>query len=174
MEHLEDFLSVFNDRYPFERYIFNTPCSLGNLFDDVLVTEVFVPSTEIKPYFSDDGQYIDSTEVPVDEIYLKLKGPGGEFRMGLIDFDKPIYENVIFKLYEDTELYDRHVKLYRCPYELYDVVSKEFVNPPRVFFMRGVTEWKENTDYSFRYEKNSRNFIDTKNDIYIKLTNGKV
>ena len=80
----------------------------------------------------------------------------------------------IFKLYEDTELYDRHVKLYRCPYELYDVISKEFVNPPRVFFMRGVTEWKENTDYSFRYEKNSRNFIDTKNDIYIKLTNGKV
>ena len=101
MEHLEEFLSVFNDRYPFERYIFNTPCSLGNLFDDVLVTEVFVPSTEIKPYFSDNGQYLASNEISKDEIYLKLKGPGGEFRMGLIDFDKSIYENVIFKLYED-------------------------------------------------------------------------
>lgn len=115
MEHLEDFLSVFNDRYPFERYIFNTPCNLGNLFDDVLVTEVFVPSTEIKPYFSDNGEYIDSTEVPVDEIYLKLKGPGGEFRMGLIDFDKPIYENVIFKLYEDFGEY-----AWECLYMDYD------------------------------------------------------
>lgn len=101
MEHLEDFLSVFNDRYPFERYIFKTPRSLGNLFDDVVVTEVFVPATEIKPYFSDNGQYLGSTEIPEDEIYLKLKGPGGEFRMGLIDFDESIYENVIFNLYDD-------------------------------------------------------------------------
>ena len=80
----------------------------------------------------------------------------------------------IFNLFEDTELYDRHVELYRCPYELYEVVSKEYNNPPRVFFMRGVTDWKENTNYSFKYMNNSRNFIDTKNDIYIKLTNGKI
>jgi hypothetical protein len=101
MEHLEEFLSVFNDRYPFERYIFKTPRSLGNLFDDVLVTEVFVPTTEIKPYFSDNGQYLGSNEIPKDEIYLKLKGPGGEFRMGLIDFNESICEDVIFNLYED-------------------------------------------------------------------------
>lgn len=80
----------------------------------------------------------------------------------------------IFNLFEDTELYDRHVRLYRCPRELYEVVSKEYNNPPRVFFMRGVTDWKENTEHSFRYMANSRNYLDTKNDIYIKLTNGKV
>ena len=40
--------------------------------------------------------------------------------------------------------------------------------------MRGVTDWKENTEHSFRYMTNSRNYLDTKNDIYIKLTNGKV
>lgn len=80
----------------------------------------------------------------------------------------------IFNLFEDTELYDRHVKLHRCPRELYEVVSKEYNNPPRVFFMRGVTDWKENTEHSFRYMTNSRNYLDTKNDIYIKLTNGKV
>lgn len=115
MEYLEEFLSVFNDRYPFERYIFNTPCSLGNLFDDVLVTEVFVPSTEIKTYFSNNGQSFDSNEIPIDEVYLKLKGPGGEFRMGLIDFDKPIYENVIFRLYEDFGDY-----AWECLYMDYD------------------------------------------------------
>ena len=80
----------------------------------------------------------------------------------------------IFNLFEDTELYDRHVGLHRCPRELYEVVSKEYNNPPRVFFMRGVTDWKENTDHSFRYMANSRNYLDTKNDIYIKLTDGKV
>lgn len=115
MEYLEEFLSVFNDRYPFERYIFNTPCSLGNLFDDVLVTEVFVPSTEIKQYFSDDGQCFDANEIPKDEVYLKLKGPAGEFRMGLIDFDESIYENVIFKLYEDFGDY-----AWECLYMDYD------------------------------------------------------
>lgn len=56
MEHLEDFLSVFNDRYPFERYIFKTSHSLGNLFDDVVVTEVFAPTTEIKPTISNKGK----------------------------------------------------------------------------------------------------------------------
>ena len=80
----------------------------------------------------------------------------------------------IYDLYEDTELYDRHVGLYRCPYELYAVVSKEFIDPPRVFFMRGVTDWKEHTKFRFQSSTNSRNFIDTKTDIYIKLTNGKI
>lgn len=80
----------------------------------------------------------------------------------------------IFNLFEDTELYDRHVKLHRCPSELYEVVSKEYTNPPRVFFMRGVTDWKENTDFRFNSSTNRRNYLDTKNDIYIKLTNGKI
>jgi hypothetical protein len=148
MEHLEDFLSVFNDRYPFERYIFNTPCSLDNLFDDVLVTEVFVPSTEIKPYFSDDGQYLDSTEVPVDEIYLKLKGPGGEFRMGLIDFDKPIYENVIFRLYEDFGDY-----AWECLYmdydeeDTYDELQEVLLEQKRMITNKyGVCNIKEHVD----------------------------
>ena len=80
----------------------------------------------------------------------------------------------IYDSFESDELYDRHVKLYRCPYELYSVVSKEFSDPARVFFMRGVTDWKENTDFRFESSTNRRNYLDTKNDIYIKLTDGKV
>ena len=80
----------------------------------------------------------------------------------------------VYDSFESDELYDRHVKLYRCPYELYEVIAKEFVNPPRVFFMRGVTDWKENTNFKFRNMSNIRNYIDTKNDIYTKLTNGNV
>lgn len=148
MEYLEEFLSVFNDRYPFERYIFNTPCSLGNLFDDVLVTEVFVPSTEIKPYFSEDGQCFDSNEIPKDEIYLKLKGPGGEFRMGLIDFDKPIYENVIFRLYEDFGDY-----AWECLYmdydeeDAYDELQEVLLEQKRMIINKyGICNIKEHVD----------------------------
>lgn len=148
MEYLEEFLSVFNDRYPFERYIFKTPCNLGNLFDDVLVTEVFVPSTEIKPYFSDDGQCFDSNEIPKDEIYLKLKGPAGEFRMGLIDFDKPIYENVIFRLYEDFGDY-----AWECLYmdyddeDAYDELQEVLLEQKRLITEKyGICDIKEHID----------------------------
>lgn len=148
MEYLEEFLCVFNDRYPFERYIFNTPCSLENLFDDVLVTEVFVPSTEIKPYFSEDGHYLDSNEIPKDEIYLKLKGPGGEFRMGLIDFDTSIYENVIFRLYEDFGDY-----AWECLYmdydeeDSYDELQEVLLEQKRMITNKyGVCNVKEHVD----------------------------
>lgn len=148
MEYLEEFLSVFNDRYPFERYIFNTPCSLGNLFDDVLVTEVFVPSTEIKTYFFNNGQCFDSNEIPIDEVYLKLKGPGGEFRMGLIDFDKPIYENVIFRLYEDFGDY-----AWECLYmdydeeDAYDELQEVLLEQKRMITEKyGICNIKEHVD----------------------------
>ena len=38
----KEFLSVFNEYYPLERYILKEPGSLGNLFDDLLLTEIFV------------------------------------------------------------------------------------------------------------------------------------
>jgi hypothetical protein len=43
------FLDVFNEYYPFERYIFNTPRVITDLFDDIVLTEIFVPYTETKP-----------------------------------------------------------------------------------------------------------------------------
>jgi hypothetical protein len=83
-----------------------------------------------------------------------------------------ILPDEIYDSFETITSYDGDMELYRCPRELYEVVSKEFVNPPRVFFMRGVTDWKENTNYKFHFQLNNRQYIDTKNDIYIKLTNG--
>ena len=45
----EQFLNVFNSYYPFERYIIKDPKPIGNLFEDALLTEIFIPLTEIKP-----------------------------------------------------------------------------------------------------------------------------
>ena len=58
----KEFLSIFNEYYPFERYIFSTPKSLGMIFDDMLITEIFVPYTEIKPILNDDGSVTFSNE----------------------------------------------------------------------------------------------------------------
>jgi hypothetical protein len=149
------------------KYDILTPIELADrIYDSYEVTHIAEPVNSgdlfiTYSYFEDkNGNLLFAVEITKEPQYAKVY--------------TVILPDNIFKLYEDTELYDRHVKLYRCPYELHDVIAQEFVNPPRVFFMRGVTDWKENTDYSFRYMTNSRNFIDTKNDIYIKLTNGKI
>ena len=41
-----DFINEYNNYYPFERYIVKTPKSINCLFDDVQLTELFIPSTE--------------------------------------------------------------------------------------------------------------------------------
>ena len=61
--NITDFINEFNDYYPFERYIVKTPKSFVYLFDDAQLTEVFVPSTEIKPIVI-DGQFVGHTKVP--------------------------------------------------------------------------------------------------------------
>jgi len=43
MDYDREFLSVFNEYYPFERYIVKDPKSITYLFDDAILTEIFVP-----------------------------------------------------------------------------------------------------------------------------------
>ena len=89
---VRDFINEFNEYYPFERYIVKTPKSIVYLFDDALLTELFIPSTEIKPIVLDD-QFIGFTEIPKNEIYVKVKGSAGEMRFALFDFaDAVIYD----------------------------------------------------------------------------------
>jgi hypothetical protein len=144
-----------------------TPTELADrIYDSYEVTHITETTSAgdlsiVYSYFEyKDGNLLFAVEILKEPQYAKLY--------------TIILPDNVYDSFETDELYDRHVKLYRCPYELHDVIAQEFVNPPRVFFMRGVTDWKENTDYSFRYMTNSRNYLDTKNDIYIKLTNGKV
>lgn len=149
------------------KYNIITPIELAErIYDSYEVTHISETTSAgdlsiIYSYFEDkNGNLLFVVEILKEPQYAKLY--------------TVILPDNIYDLYESTELYDRHMQLYRCPYELYEVISNEFVNPPRVFFIRGVTDWKENTNYKFQNMSNNRNFIDTKNDIYIKLTNGNV
>ena len=106
MNYDEQFINNFNGYYPFERYILKEPKQVNSLFDDVLLTEIFIPSTEIKPITDDNGNLITFTEVPEDEIYVKLKGPGGEFRMAYFDLASHIREEIRYSVILDFGQYE--------------------------------------------------------------------
>ena len=107
----KDFIAVFNECYPFERYIIKEPKSIGNLFDDALLTEIFIPYTEIKPIFNDDGSFSRYTHVDNDGIYVKIKGKAGEMRIGYFDFESHIREQIRYIFIEDFGEYE-----YECLY----------------------------------------------------------
>lgn len=102
----EQFINTFNEYYPFERYILKEPKRINYLFDDVKLTEVFIPSTEIKPITDDNGNLITFTEIPDNEIYVKLIGPSGEFRMAYFDFAEHIREEIRISIVLDMGQYE--------------------------------------------------------------------
>jgi hypothetical protein len=100
MDYDYEFINTFNDFYPYDRYIVKEPKQINYLFDDVILTEIFIPATEIKLYIDDEGGYHGHSEVPDDEIYIKLKCKNecddnwSEFRMAYSDFNEHIREEI--------------------------------------------------------------------------------
>ena len=115
----KEFINTFNEYYPFERYIVKNPKKINYLFDDVLLSELFIPSTEIKPIMHEGG-FVGFTRINDDEIYIKLKCKNEcddnwvEFRMAYYDFDDSIREEIRgiiisdFGAYEWESLYVEH------------------------------------------------------------------
>lgn len=102
----KEFINEFNEYYPFERYIVKEPKRINYLFDDAVLTELFIPSTEIKPLFDDEGVFCGHSEIPNDEIYIKLKCKGVEFRMAYWDFNFHIREDIRRIIIEDFGDYE--------------------------------------------------------------------
>ena len=96
-----DFINTFNEYYPFERFIFSKPKQINYLFDDVMITELFIPSTEIKPVTDDDGNYICHSKIDLMTIYVKLEVSGKSFRMALYDFSDDIISNILNAVIRD-------------------------------------------------------------------------
>lgn len=106
MNYDEEFLNVFNEYYPFERYIFKTPKSLGLTFDDIFITELFVPYNEIKHVLNENGSIISFTNICKDEIYVKVVGNAGDMRIGYYDFNDHIRENIRYAFISDFGDYE--------------------------------------------------------------------
>lgn len=99
-----DFINIYNEYYPFERYIVKTPKSINSLFDDLLLTELFIPNTKVEPILYDNNGTEDIltwTEVDKDEIYVKVKGVAGEARLAYYDFADHIREEIRGIILED-------------------------------------------------------------------------
>jgi hypothetical protein len=121
----KEFINTFNEYYPFERYIVKNPKRINYFFDDVLLTELFVPSTEIKPVVYDGG-FTDFTRINDELIYIKLMCKDEcndnyvEFRMAYYDFDNHIREEIRhiiisdFGGYEWESLYVEHEEDDEC------------------------------------------------------------
>ena len=104
--HDEQFINTFNEHYPFERYIVKDPKKINYLFDDVVLVELFIPSTEIKPLVDENGVFHDWTSVDNDEIYVKLKCGDSEFRMAYYDFNDHIRQEIRWIILEDFGGYE--------------------------------------------------------------------
>lgn len=102
----EDFLNVFNEYYPFERYIFKDPKPIGMTFDDVLLTEFFCPYTEIKPVLDENNKLLYFTSIPYNEVYVKVVGNAGEMRIGYLDFEEHIRTMIRCNFIEDFGGYE--------------------------------------------------------------------
>ena len=95
----KEFIDTYNEYYPFERYIVKNPKKINYLFDDALLCELFISSTEIKPIIHND-EFVGSTQVNEDEIYIKLKCKNkcdetwAEFRMAYYDFNDHIRDEI--------------------------------------------------------------------------------
>lgn len=96
----KEFINVINEYYPFERYIVKTPKSIEPTFDDLVLTELFIPDTEIEPV-TYNGRVVYFTRVNPDEIYVKVRGKAGEIRIGYYDFADHIREEIRGIILED-------------------------------------------------------------------------
>lgn len=89
----KEFIDTYNKYYPFERYILKNPKKINYLFDDALLCELFIPSTEIKPIMH-EGEFVGFTRIDDDDIYIKLKTSAGEIRMAYYDFNDHVREEI--------------------------------------------------------------------------------
>lgn len=139
----EEFIRTFNEYYPFERYILTEPQKINYLFDDAYVTELFIPSTEIKPILNNDGKLICHTSINKDEIYVKIKGPAGEMRFAFTDFSDNITEDIAGYIIEDFGEFE-YQDLY-CESENYDALKETLEHQRRLITEKyGECNIKEN------------------------------
>ena len=89
----KEFIDTYNEYYPFERYIVKNPKKINYLFDEALLCELFIPSTEIKPIMH-EGEFVGFTQINDDDIHIKLKTSAGEIRMAYYDFNDHIREEI--------------------------------------------------------------------------------
>ena len=101
-----EFITIFNEYYPFTRYIIKKPKSIEPTFDDLYLTELFVPNTKIEPIIHND-KFVGFTKINNDEIYVKVKCKNNEeLRIGYYDFAEHIRDEIMYITINDMGNYN--------------------------------------------------------------------
>lgn len=100
-----EFITIFNEFYPFDRYIIKEPKSINPIFDDLILMELFVPDTEIKPVLH-NGHVVYFTNINPNEVYIKIKGKAGEMRIAYYDLAEHIRDEIIEIILNDMGSYN--------------------------------------------------------------------
>lgn len=118
----EEFINIFNENYPFERYILKKPVQITSIFDDLLLTEIFVPETKIKPIVDDNGHFIKWSEMPWNEIYVKVKPKWHHqsMRLSFYDFAEQVRDEIEWAVIKDFGQYE-----WECLYIEFDDPSEK-------------------------------------------------
>lgn len=81
---IQEFIYTFNEYYPFEIYILKTPKRINNLFEELLITEIFIP-----------------TDINKKDIYVNLLVKGIEFKMWFYNFAEHAQYDIIDIIIDD-------------------------------------------------------------------------
>lgn len=119
----EEFINIFNNNYPFDKYILKNPVPINSRFDDLLLTEIFVPETHIKPILNDEGKFMYWSEMPWNEIYIKCKTKNSEpFRLAFYDFAEDVRDEIEWAMIKDFDPY-----AWECLYIEFDEPSEDIL-----------------------------------------------
>lgn len=83
----QEFINTFNEYYPFDTYILRTPKQINNLFEELLITEIFIP-----------------TDINKKDIYVNVLVKGIEFKMWFYDFAEHVQDNIVNSVLDDFGL----------------------------------------------------------------------
>lgn len=110
----EEFLNIFNEDYPYERYIFKNPKPISIAFNKLLLTEIWIPYTKIEPVLYDlNGKKAISywTKIPDSDVNVKCSTESGEIILfNYYDFCDGVQENIISNWLE--EIGDAYQQMY--------------------------------------------------------------
>lgn len=100
---IQDFINTFNEYYPFDTYILKTPKQINTLFEEILITEIFIPNTNINPILSEERKNTCFTSINKKDIYVNVLVKGMEFKMWFYDFAEHVQENIVNSVIDDFE-----------------------------------------------------------------------
>lgn len=102
MNFVRNFIQIFNDYFPYERYRFKTPISISSVHDKMYMTEINIPKQKVNKYIPYNN---DAIRIIVND----------SFCFSLTDFCDSIQQDIAAAVVEDFGQYEFQ-SLY-CEYE---------------------------------------------------------